>query len=296
MPNLTTPIPPKLTGDTGRDIRAVKEWGTALVDELSYLFQNLDAGNVSEAAAVKAENIDTNNAKISNAQIGALTADKLTAGTVDTAKVSVRDNSGKMEISGSKLIIRDRGERTRFLAAYDKDTQKFQFMLCDAQGIPTVSINSSGEAVFSGTVESSAIYASTIVGTNSQNYTDQTGGVFALMDPTGIKMMQDENGVRKQKLGMSVGDNGTAYLVLGAGNGEGSHSINGVVYTNGAFKIEKAENYANMGLVGYSPFITFWEENGEIWVTGQRVMLNGIDIEAKINKIENDIAALTAKA
>ena len=130
MPNLTTPIPPKLTGDTGRDIRAVKEWGTALVDELSYLFQNLDAGNVSEAAAVKAENIDTNNAKISNAQIGALTADKLTAGTVDTAKVSVRDNSGKMEISGSKLIIRDRGERTRFLAAYDKDTQKFQFMRC----------------------------------------------------------------------------------------------------------------------------------------------------------------------
>ena len=108
--------------------------------------------------------------------------------------------------------------------------------------------------------------------------------------------MQDENGVRKQKLGMSVGDNGTAYLVLGAGNGEGSHSINGVVYTNGAFKIEKAENYANMGLVGYSPFITFWEENGEIWVTGQRVMLNGIDIEAKINKIENDIAALAAKA
>ena len=53
MPNLTTPIPPKLTGAAGDDIKAIKKWGTALIDELSYIFNNLDAGNVSEAASVK---------------------------------------------------------------------------------------------------------------------------------------------------------------------------------------------------------------------------------------------------
>ena len=75
MPNLTAPIPPKLTGETERDLKRLREWGTALVDELSYLFSNLDAGNVSEAASVKAEHIDTANARISNAQIGSLYAD-----------------------------------------------------------------------------------------------------------------------------------------------------------------------------------------------------------------------------
>ena len=59
MPNLTTPIPSRLTGDVQTDVQALKKWGTALIDELTYIFNNLDAGNVSEAASVKAENIDT---------------------------------------------------------------------------------------------------------------------------------------------------------------------------------------------------------------------------------------------
>ena len=55
MPNLTTPIPSRLTGDVQTDVQALKKWGTALIDELTYIFNNLDAGNVSEAASVKAE-------------------------------------------------------------------------------------------------------------------------------------------------------------------------------------------------------------------------------------------------
>ncbi len=291
MSNLTTPIPPALTGNCEDDLKRIKEWGTALVDELSYLFNNLDAGNVSEAAKVKAENIDTSNAKIGNAQIGALTADKLTAGTVDTEKVTVSDGSGKLEVTGSQIVIRDRNH-DRFIAAYDKDRRKFQFLLCNAAGMPTVSISSSGDAVFSGKVESSAIYSSTIIGTDSDSYENVEGGVFAQLDPTGIKMMQDDDGERKQKLGMSVGNDGTAYMVLGAGNGEGRHSINGVVYTNGAFKIEKNDSYANMGLVGYAPFITFWENSDELWLSGDRVLVNGIDVVEKINSLEAAIRAL----
>ena len=58
MPNLTAPIPSKLTGDNETDIKMLKNWGTALIDELSFIINNLDAGNVSEAAEVKAENIN----------------------------------------------------------------------------------------------------------------------------------------------------------------------------------------------------------------------------------------------
>ena len=110
MPNLTTPIPPKLTGAAGDDIKAIKKWGTALIDELSYIFNNLDAGNVSEAASVKAENIDTSNAKIQNAQIGNLTADKLRTGQLNTNLVTVESDFGNLSMSGSSIIISDNKE------------------------------------------------------------------------------------------------------------------------------------------------------------------------------------------
>ena len=44
MPNLTTPIPPKLSGQSNEDLIRFKEWGTALIDELTYILNNLDAG------------------------------------------------------------------------------------------------------------------------------------------------------------------------------------------------------------------------------------------------------------
>ncbi|MBO5364524.1 MAG: hypothetical protein J6A56_03565 [Clostridia bacterium] len=286
MPNVTTPIPPNLTGRTEEDIRRLKEWGTALIDELTYLFSNLDAGNVLEAASVKAENIDTGTAKIGNAQIGALTADKLVTGTVDTGKVTVSDGDSQLRISESEIVIRDRNHQ-RFVAAYDKETGKFRFLLCNEKGEPTVSINSGGNAIFSGQVESSAIYASTIIGTDSISYAEKEGGVFAQMDPTGLKVMQDGNGGRKQKIGMTVGSrDGAAYLVLGAGNGDESTNINGVVYTNGTFKIQKNNGHANMGLVGYAPFINFWEESGELWLDGSRVLVKGVDVVSQISNLQ----------
>ena len=293
MPNLTAPIPPKLTGETERDLKRLREWGTALVDELSYLFSNLDAGNVSEAASVKAEHIDTANARISNAQIGALNADKLAAGTIDTGRVTVSSDDGSLELADAKIVVRD-PERERFLAAYDRASGKFQFVLYNEKGVPSVYINSAGDAVFTGKAESAAIFASTIVGTDSASYAAGIGGVFVLLDPTGMKIMQDQNGKRRQKLGMSVGDDGTSCLVLGAGNGEGAHSVNGVVYTNGTFKIEKNDQYANMGLVGYAPFVTFWEESGELWLSGSRVLVNGVDLAAKIQELEKRIEGLSA--
>lgn len=291
MPNLTTPIPPKLTGRADADIKTLKRWGTALIDELAYLFNNLDSSNVIEAASVKAENIETANAKISNAQIGALSADKLVAGSVDTGKVNVKDDDGRLSISGSEIIISDTN-RERFVAAYDKREDKFRFELYNEDGDLTVSIDSGGDAVFGGILESARIYASTIIGTDSDSYENINGGVFADIDQKGIKIMQDDDGSRKQKVGMAVADDGTAYLILGAGNGSGKKVINGVVYTNGAFKVEKNESYANMGIVGAKPFVHFWEDSGELWLSGDSVLINGTDVLREISSLKREIENL----
>lgn len=291
MPNLTTPIPPRLTGNPNNDVEMLKRWGTALIDELTYLFNNLDSGNVIEAASVKAENIETTNAKISNAQIGALTADKLVTGSVDTSRVDVSDSSGNMTISGSMIVISDKN-RERFVAAYDKAEDKFRFELYNKDGEATVSINSDGNAVFSGLLESAKIFSSTIIGTDSESYENYDGGVFANIDPTGIKVMHDKNGDRQQKIGMSVGGDGTAYMVLGAGDGSGKVSINGVVYTNGSFKIEKNDGLASMGIVGAKPFISFWQDSGELWLSGDRVLINGTDVIGEINSLKSQLNAL----
>lgn len=284
MPNLTTPIPPKLTGAAGDDIKAIKKWGTALIDELSYIFNNLDAGNVSEAASVKAENIDTSNAKIQNAQIGNLTADKLRTGQLNTNLVTVESDFGNLSMSGSSIIISDNKEE-RFKVEYDPDTGLFSFVINNSEGNPTVYINSFGNAVFSGRVDSSEIFSSTIVGTDSVSYEQKEGGVFAEMDTKGIKILQDKNQRRLQKLGMSVGDDGTAYIVLGSGDGSGEVIINGVKYSNGSFVIQKNSSYSSFGTVGGNTVISFMDD-GELWLRGDRVLINGRDILSEIDEIK----------
>lgn len=291
MPNFTTPIPPKLTGETERDIAMLKNWGTALIDELTYLFNNLDSSNVIEAASVKAENIETTNAKIKAAQIGTLSADNLKAGKINTEFVTVGDDKGYLDLSGARIVVCDK-HNERFVAEYDPDLDWFRFVLCNEDGVPTVSINSDGDAIFSGTVESAKIYSSTIIGTDSDSFENYDGDVFANIDQTGIKVMKDTNGNRQQKIGMSVADDGTAYLVLGAGNGSGKHSINGIVYTNGAFVEEKNDSYARLGLVGYKPNIYFWEDSEELWLNGSRVIVDGRDIGASIDELNNRILTL----
>lgn len=291
MPNFTTPIPPRLTGDSGEDVKNLKRWGTALIDELTYLFNNLDKGNVIEAASVKAENIETKTAKISDAQIGNLNADKLISGRIDTELVSVNDGDGHLEISGSEIVISD-SDRERFVASYNKDEDEFVFELYNEKGIPTVSINSKGNAVFSGQVESSAIYSSTIVGTDKDSYEDIDGDVFANIDQTGIKIMQDKKGNRLQKIGMSVADDGTAYLILGAGDGSGAVNINGVEYTNETLTVEKNDIYGRIGIIGGEASATFWVNNGNLWLNGNKVLINNRNILEEIDYLENRLNSL----
>lgn len=89
MPNMTTPFP-VFDGETVEDnFRELQEWAICLTDELKYLFCNLDAGNVMEASKVKAKNIDCSKGRIKDWQMQSLTADKITAGTIDAQEITV---------------------------------------------------------------------------------------------------------------------------------------------------------------------------------------------------------------
>lgn len=109
MPNLTTGFPSLNSGDHNKDMKEMREWAMSLTDELRAILCNLDAGNVTEAGTVKAQNIDTAQAKIKDAQIKSLTADKLTAGTIDTGEITVQGESktGKMTITGKTIEMYD---------------------------------------------------------------------------------------------------------------------------------------------------------------------------------------------
>lgn len=150
MPNLTTPIPPSLAENSQTALKQLKEWGTALVDELTFILNNLDAGNVSEAASVKAENIDVTNGKILNAQIKNLTADKITAGIIDLSQgITVKSSSGDLKITADLISVSENGSLR--VAIGNDGNGKFIFMLTDGNGNGLL-LDESGEATFSGTI------------------------------------------------------------------------------------------------------------------------------------------------
>lgn len=94
-------IPPSDSGSLKKDVEQLKSRFTAVLKELEYLLCNLDEENVTRAASVYAENIDTTHAKISDAQIGDLSADKLKAGSIDADKVEIRNLSADALVSGT---------------------------------------------------------------------------------------------------------------------------------------------------------------------------------------------------
>lgn len=108
MANLTSALP-RRTGDLERDYNNLYSWATSLVDELKAILCNLDSGNVTEAAAVKAQNIDVSQAKIKDAQIKSLTADKLTAGTIDTGEITIsnKDSSNSVVLDAKSMVFTD---------------------------------------------------------------------------------------------------------------------------------------------------------------------------------------------
>lgn len=109
MPNLTTPFLNLKGQDINEDMKKINEWSVSLIDELKTILCNLDSGNVTEAGSVKAQNIDVAQARIKGAQIQSLTADKLTAGTIDTGEITISNDAEKTDVYGTKnsIVIAD---------------------------------------------------------------------------------------------------------------------------------------------------------------------------------------------
>lgn len=285
IPNLTTPSPPPAAAEITETVKGLREWGTALIDELTYLLANLDSGNVKCAASVKAENIDTSTARISNAQIGVLNASKLIAGTIDTNLVTVSSTDGSLQMSGTALEITDKNGKPLFYAGYDAEQNRFDFHLY-GKGGKGIYLNNDGNAVFSGMLSSSDIYASKIIGTSRSEFlAPTTKHSFVQIDRAGIKMAQTRPGQEhQQKFGATIASDGSMVVALGEGEGEPSFSENGVVYRPGSFVLKKStDDTAEIGLCAQDSQIKF--ENGKINLLSKNVTVNGEEIATK-NEIE----------
>ena len=88
-------------GDLKKEVESLKSGFTAVLKELEYLLCNLDEDNVMRAGSVYAENIDTTHAKIADAQIGDLSADKLKTGTLDASRINVVNLSADSITTGT---------------------------------------------------------------------------------------------------------------------------------------------------------------------------------------------------
>lgn len=159
MPNLTTPFL-KLSGDTERDLKQIEQWSVSLVDELKSLLCNLDGGNVIEASSVKAQNIDCTTAKIKDAQVQSMTADKLTAGVIDVSEgISISGShddkesggsSGSMDITNESIEMREDGV-LRIAIGRDEDGN-YIFTVQSADKTTGIYMNDKGEVYLTGAI------------------------------------------------------------------------------------------------------------------------------------------------
>lgn len=162
MPNLTTGFP-KRTGNIEEDYENLYNWSISLIDELKSILCNLDIGNVTEAMSVKAQNIDCTQARIKDAQMQSLTADKLTAGTIDTGEITVKNERGKyeMEMRGDSLIFYEDGVIR--IALGRSEDGGYIFTVQNKDETQGIYMDSGGNAVFTGEIRGGKISADTVI-------------------------------------------------------------------------------------------------------------------------------------
>ena len=288
MPTFTTGVPKKLSGDSIKDMGVFREWAVELIDELNYIFGNLDTSNVTEAGSVKAENIDTTTARIKSAQIEMLRADKINAGTLNLDnKITISGSNGETEllIDSSSIEIKVNGKERLFVGR--DDNNDFIFRMKSEDGLRGLVMDDYGNAYFTGTVESSEVYSSKIVGTSAEKYVSPevnmdegvNSNVFVELTDKGFAVQHDKYAKgewqRLKKAGITIDEsNGTAVFALGAGTGK-KVIINNVEYGVDSFVIEKSDGVTVLGLYGENNPQIHLYENGEIHITGGDVYITG---------------------
>lgn len=155
MPNLTTPFLHLGGTDINKDMDDVQNWSISLIDELKYLFCNLDAGNCQEAAKVKAQNIDCTRARISSAQIQSLKASKIKTGTLDVSdRVTIQGESdaARMVMNAQTLIFYDKDEQgeeiPRIYMGFDGE--KYVFLVQNSEATQGIHMDENGNIIITG--------------------------------------------------------------------------------------------------------------------------------------------------
>lgn len=199
MPNLTTPFLNLGGTDINKDMDDVQNWSIALIDELKYMFCNLDAGNCQEAAKVKAQNIDCTKARIKSAQIQSLQAHKIKTGTLDVSdKVTIQGESdaARMTMNAQTLIFYDKDEQgreiPRIYMGFDSNSGKYVFEVYNKEGQEEIHMNDDGNVVFCGTISGGKIESETDINITK----DATVGKrIILQDQNNLTMNYEEAGI-----------------------------------------------------------------------------------------------------
>lgn len=161
-------------------VNNMQDWCVSLVEQVRFVLNNLDASNVSEAASVKAENIDTRFAKIKSAQIQSLKADKIKTGTLHvTEEMTIQNNDGSIKFLPNSIVMStpkldengnvckdEEGNIIlvpRLQMGKEEDTNKFIFIISDKDGNDTLTLNDNGEGIFKGIIST---YKDALVGHN----------------------------------------------------------------------------------------------------------------------------------
>lgn len=212
---------------------------------------------------------------------------RMWVGSLSTTLVDIMSDNGKLSIQDSLITITDTNNTVRLKMGYSGN--RFVFEMFAEDGTQTVGINDSGEIELVGTM-----YASRFIGTSKETYeaippveSPVLNEVFAEIDQRGIKINQDKNGQRLQKIGMTVDSAGNAILVLGAGNGGDTTTINSVTYSNDCFIITKGDGVTSLALKGANSSVQFWNDS-----SGQYVTVDGVKVKAKIEDLEKRIREL----
>jgi hypothetical protein len=175
-------LPEESSGNLKEDFENLKTKFISVLKELEYALGNLDEENVQRAASVRAEDIDTSKAKIRDAQIKSLTADKLTAGTIDANEISVinidADNisagsidtdmikiasgDGSLVMDGGLIRMYDEDGALRLMMGLDTRSEvggeanpyynQFCFFIVNKDGVNTIYFDDDGNAVFAGKI------------------------------------------------------------------------------------------------------------------------------------------------
>lgn len=280
--HITTGYPTRY-GDREVQFTDLQSVVTSLIDNVEWALCNLDAGNVIEAASVKAQNIDTTSAKIKSAQIKNLTADKISAGTINLSEsITISGSESKMEITDNSFKIMDGKGKVRFEMSIDED-DVFAFSINtigeDGKEVPAIYMDQNGEAAFSGNVDT---------------YKDVSVGQSVML------RARDRNGGEADHAGISFyGAKGTekaSILAWDASSSTGASSSLKLTANSGTMTLD-----STYGTLDFQTNVTLNSRSGDIIIRGSQVRLgsskdNGVLVNGEIVASRNYVDDQIKKA